>query len=188
MVFFLAPRYSYLVPVFDRSGLSRESVGMEYLMIDAAMPGTYLLLLECDRSTAFRAGKLGTLTAKPGFYLYVGSAFGPGGLRARIAHHARISPRAHWHVDYLRAVTRPVKAWCCNGARLVHRWAQALMRWQDAAVPFRGFGSSDCRCPAHLFYFLKRPARTMLEDVLDSRLIELDFSPGATGLKALDQD
>lgn len=150
--------------------------------------GTYLLLLECDRCTLFRAGKLGTLTAKPGFYLYVGSAFGPGGLRARIAHHARIAQRAHWHVDYLRAVTRPVKAWCRDGARLEHRWAQALLQWQHAAAPFRGFGSSDCGCPAHLFYMRERPETTVLGGVLDSRLIELALPAGAAGLQALDQD
>jgi hypothetical protein len=27
-----------------------------------------------------------------------------------------------------------------------------------AAVPMRGFGSSDCDCPAHLFWFEDRPS------------------------------
>ena len=137
--------------------------------MNVTAPGTYLLLLECERSAAFCAGKLGRIETVPGFYLYVGSAFGCGGLRARISHHARVAERPHWHIDYLRAVTRLARAWCSEGVRQEHAWAQALMHWQDAAAPFAGFGASDCNCSTHLFYLREEPATATLEDVLDPR-------------------
>jgi len=38
-----------------------------------------------------------------GVYLYVGSARGFGGLKARVARHLRAVKKVHWHVDYLLA-------------------------------------------------------------------------------------
>ena len=67
-----------------------------------AEPGTYFLVLRCSSTRAVRVGRLGTMRLLPGYYLYVGSAYGPGGLRARIGHHCHPADRLHWHVDYLR--------------------------------------------------------------------------------------
>jgi Uri superfamily endonuclease len=41
-----------------------------------------------------------------GYYLYLGSALGLGGLRTRIADRQKPSLRPHWHFDYLRAHTQ----------------------------------------------------------------------------------
>ena len=54
-----------------------------------AQPGTYVLVLASQRTDPVRIGRLGTLALKPGVFIYVGSAFGPGGLAARIRHHRR---------------------------------------------------------------------------------------------------
>ncbi len=54
-----------------------------------AEPGTYALLLKLDRWERITVGKLGTFDFPAGYYLYVGSALGPGGLQARLAHHQR---------------------------------------------------------------------------------------------------
>jgi Uri superfamily endonuclease len=58
--------------------------------------GTYALVLKSSSDPKVEVGKLGRLHVRPGFYVYVGSAFGPGGLKARIAHHMKISARPHW--------------------------------------------------------------------------------------------
>ncbi len=50
-----------------------------------------------------RIGRRGELRLQPGFYIYLGSALGPGGVRARLALHFRPCTRPHWHLDYLRA-------------------------------------------------------------------------------------
>jgi Uri superfamily endonuclease len=45
--------------------------------------GTYALIFSAFHKRQPEIGKLGTLELKPGFYIYVGSAFGSGGLKAR---------------------------------------------------------------------------------------------------------
>ena len=49
--------------------------------------GTYVLIASLAQMKRLEIGRLGTFDIKPGFYAYVGSAFGAGGLRARIGHH-----------------------------------------------------------------------------------------------------
>ena len=49
--------------------------------------GTYVLIVSVAQMKRLEIGRLGTFDIVPGFYAYVGSAFGAGGLRARIGHH-----------------------------------------------------------------------------------------------------
>lgn len=87
----------------------------------------------------------------PGRYLYVGSAFGPGGLAARVGRHWRADKPLRWHIDYLRQVAALQAVWfSTDGTRLEHRWAEALTG-RPGIEPIVGFGCSDCACPAHLF-------------------------------------
>ncbi len=53
--------------------------------------GTYVLHLKVHWETVIDVGALGELTFPAGIYLYCGSALGPGGLAARIAHHSRFA-------------------------------------------------------------------------------------------------
>lgn len=39
-----------------------------------------------------RIGRTGKLETQPEFYVYVGSAHGPGEVRARVAHHQKLTP------------------------------------------------------------------------------------------------
>lgn len=122
-------------------------------------PGTYALVLTCQKTGTVRIGRLGHSALQPGVYIYVGSAFGPGGLSARIGHHRRISARPHWHIDHLRAVCDLSEVWFTSSAgRQEHSWAKALGRMPDAVVPMPGFGSSDCACETHLFWFNRLPS------------------------------
>jgi Uri superfamily endonuclease len=64
-----------------------------------------VLVLRLDTPQTIAIGRLGSIDFPVGWYLYVGSAHGPGGLHARLARHRRRlggTKRAHWHVDYLR--------------------------------------------------------------------------------------
>jgi Uri superfamily endonuclease len=72
--------------------------------------GTYAIVLRSQTLGPVRIGKLGTLRLQEGFYIYVGSAFGPGGLQARIQHHLQRARRPHWHIDYLRAACDVVES------------------------------------------------------------------------------
>src|SRR5689334_4380428 len=116
-----------------------------------ARPGTYVLVLRCPTTRIVRIGRIGAVRLSPGLYLYVGSAFGPGGLRARIGHHARRAKQPHWHVDYIRQYTRLKSVLYCCDFRCEHEWADEIGATPGAAVVLRGFGSSDCGCATHLF-------------------------------------
>jgi Uri superfamily endonuclease len=94
------------------------------------------------------------LHLQPGWYAYAGSAFGPGGLRARLARHLRGGSKRHWHIDYLRPHAPIYEIWYSPKTQnCEHRWAAALGHITGAQIPLPGFGSSDCRCAAHLFFF-----------------------------------
>ena len=127
--------------------------------------GTYALLLALDAPASIRAGWLGVFTFPPGSYVYCGSAFGPGGLRARLERHARASGALHWHIDYLRRAARLVDWFWTANARAECRWARALIdAGGQVIVPH--FGSSDCcnRCPSHLLY---SPEPVVLSAILE---------------------
>jgi len=121
-------------------------------------PGTYLLILRSHCRQIIPIGKIGEIEVKRGYYLYVGSAFGPGGIRARVRRHCRINQKKHWHLDYLREATSVIGAWYSyDPVRLEHEWASALEAMTGInAVP--GFGCTDCSCNSHLFHGSKMPS------------------------------
>jgi len=124
-----------------------------------ARPGTYALILRASTRQRLFVGQLGPLQVSFGIYIYVGSAFGPGGLAARVARHQRQTQVRHWHIDYLRPLTQPEAVWYTyDQLRREHQWAGLFQVLPGAVVPLPGFGSSDCQCDAHLFYFRTLPA------------------------------
>ena len=66
--------------------------------------GTYALILRSSSQQTITVGKLGKIKMRKGYYIYVGSAFGPGGVRARVKRHCHIRKPPHWHIDYIRPV------------------------------------------------------------------------------------
>lgn len=148
-----------------------------------AHPGTYALIMACTDTQQVEVGKLGRLRLRPGFYVYVGSAFGPGGLKARIAHHTRISVRPHWHIDYLRPALHLLKVWYSyDSERREHQWAKALYHANAAMIPMAGFGASDCNCPSHLFTFNSRPPDRLFRKWLYGDLINCRPLTGPIGV------
>jgi Uri superfamily endonuclease len=134
-------------------------------------PGTYALILFCPRGKLVQIGKLGSLELRRGFYVYVGSALGPGGVRARVTHHEKVTQRPHWHVDYLRPHTRLERVWYSLGkVSREHHWARVIRALEGASLPIAGFGSSDCRCAAHLLFFARRPSLGGLADSVTFRV------------------
>ncbi|MCX7854398.1 MAG: GIY-YIG nuclease family protein [Anaerolineae bacterium] len=124
------------------------------------LPGTYVLILRLEEARWVQVGRLGESRVPAGWLAYVGSAQGPGGLSARLARHLRHPKPAHWHIDSLRPVAQPTAVWWAIGTgRRECLWAAALAQMPGASRPIPGFGSSDCRCPAHLFHFPEPPDR-----------------------------
>lgn len=126
----------------------------------AAQPGTYVLVLVCKQHTRRQVGKWGLLLLKPGYYSYIGSAFGSGGVKARVSRHCRKDKAMRWHIDYLSGICVPREIWYSyDKTRLEHHWAESFGRMKSAS-PVSGFGCSDCSCDAHLFYTASNPCAT----------------------------
>ena len=120
-------------------------------------PGTYVLILRSHSRVKAQIGRWGLLSTAPGYYIYVGSAFGSGGVQARVLRHCRETKSKHWHIDYLREVTKPVCAWYSYDSRHIeHKWAQVLSDISDTSS-VKGFGCSDCDCYSHLFFTARKP-------------------------------
>lgn len=136
-------------------------------------PGTYALILRLDEGATIAVGCLGSFTFSSGWYIYLGSARGPGGLAARVARHRRRSKKLHWHVDYLRAHARPAAVWYTLGKEKREcSWAQALAGFDGASMPASGFGASDCHCPAHLIHFAEPPTLAAFIRAVDTPMLE----------------
>jgi len=124
--------------------------------------GAYLLALHLPARA--RLPVLGGVDLPPGVYLYVGSALGPGGLAARLGRHLQGRGRPHWHVDRLRAVSRPLGyAACCAESRAEEE--VALSCASKLGPGPLGFGASDSRAATHLFP-APRAWRRVAEDCL----------------------
>lgn len=119
--------------------------------------GTYCLILKTDGCTV-NVGSLKSIVFEAGYYIYVGSALGPGGLK-RMHRHQKLArqkdKRPRWHIDYLLAHSdfEYVDAvYTCSGKHIEC----------DIAGNLQGnyvskFGCSDCCCQSHLFHRLAYP-------------------------------
>jgi Uri superfamily endonuclease len=123
--------------------------------------GTYIMYGSLQHDIAISVGILGMLSLPAGRYVYVGSAFGSGGIRARVNHHLIPSPKPHWHFDYLKPyITLQAVLWQSGVDRLECEWVHRLIDLPGVIVPIASFGASDCRsgCPSHLLSIRLCPA------------------------------
>ena len=141
--------------------------------------GTYILISSVALLKRVEIGSLGKFDIIPGFYAYVGSAFGSGGLCARIDHHLESTAEPHWHIDYLLQVATPIEVWFTTAQRRLERhWAELLEDAPGFHVPIPRFGSSDYHRSrlSHLFYSKRRPSFRWFEqqvtDTFDSVEVE----------------
>jgi Uri superfamily endonuclease len=131
--------------------------------------GTYVLIASMAQMKRLEIGRLGAYDIVPGFYAYVGSAFGSGGLRARLGHHLESTACPHWHIDYLLGVAEPVEVWYTTAnQKLEHHWAEMLQEAAHFRVPIPRFGSSDYHRSrlSHLFHSKSRPSFRWFEQAI----------------------
>ncbi|MFQ5613362.1 MAG: DUF123 domain-containing protein [Anaerolineae bacterium] len=124
--------------------------------------GTYVLLLRLPEDARIKVGALGEIDFPAGYYAYVGSAFGPGGLAARLKRYLSPPQKKHWHIDYLRDAASLEEIWLSPGdERREQAWVELMVAVPGATILVDGFGASDSSADSHLFYFDVRPS---LED------------------------
>ena len=121
--------------------------------------GCYVLLLHNKKQQILSVGKLGDIKFSQGYYAYIGSAFGPGGIKARVGRHLRLSHNKHWHIDYIKTAMEVEEVWLIyTDEHIEHQCAQLCSELKGAQVAWPGFGSSDCSCASHLYFYAAKPS------------------------------
>ena len=112
--------------------------------------GAYILLLQLNKAAPINIKRLKADSLPPGAYLYVGNAYGPGGLAARLNRHFRKDKKVHWHVDRLTVQVNELAAMVAPGGDEC-AIVGALLQTGYFKVAIKGFGSTDCNtCESHL--------------------------------------
>ncbi|MEE9251190.1 MAG: GIY-YIG nuclease family protein [Alphaproteobacteria bacterium] len=149
------------------ASLARDSAGASFVTDPASLPsgpGAYVLVIDLARPCALPIPAPAPATLDAGRYFYVGSARGPGGIRARVARHMRRGKALCWHIDRLTEAGKIAGALVLPGGAECAA-LERLLGLPGLTVPVPGFGSSDCaRCPAHL---LAAPARLAPDRAID---------------------
>jgi Uri superfamily endonuclease len=123
------------------------------------MKGSYILVIYLEENIEILIGAIGKIKFIKGFYLYVGSAMGVYGsttLLNRVKRHLLSNDKKsiHWHIDYLldNSHSTIVKLILIPSHEpLECKIAQEIFEHSWECV--ENFGSSDCKCKSHLFYF-----------------------------------
>ena len=118
--------------------------------------GIYCLLIKNSSEQSISVGALGSITFPAGYYIYVGSALGSGGL-SRVSRHIRFFREQYrkpkWHIDYLMMNAVLEKTFCAETDERLECVLSAAVG--GACVP--RFGCSDCDCVSHLYCRIENP-------------------------------
>ncbi len=115
--------------------------------------GAYCLVAYLPYDRKIRIGKLGIFDFPEGYYVYVGSAM--KNLHQRIIRHYSSTKKNKWHIDYflehakvLKFIVFPSdKKQECTIARFLSKFGSVIAE---------KFGSTDCNCRTHFFYFVTK--------------------------------
>ncbi|MDI9437866.1 MAG: GIY-YIG nuclease family protein [Euryarchaeota archaeon] len=113
--------------------------------------GVYCLIINLKEKSTIQVGKKGKINFEDGCYVYVGSAL--NSLTARINRHLRAEKKLHWHVDYLLESDHSEIAEVMYTITHERLECQVAHEISKGGMGVKGFGSSDCGCQSHLFYF-----------------------------------
>ena len=124
--------------------------------------GVYCLVLRNSNCTV-EVGALGPLPFARGWYVYTGSAQGPGGL-ARVSRHIRVKREGvrspQWHIDYL--LMHPAFDLISVACAPTQDPAdECRISGLLTGAPIPAFGCSDCSCRSHLGYFRTNPEKAI---------------------------
>lgn len=130
---------------------SKTDEKLTRLVYRRAVGQSYILVIKVDSFVRLLIGKLGYIDFKQGYYIYIGSARRT--IQKRLLRHLAREKNRFWHIDYLLSFPSP--------ARVIDIWVNPepyecaisleIFQSKIGQVVKNGFGSSDCRCPAHLF-------------------------------------
>ena len=117
--------------------------------------GIYNLIINLSKKKEIKIGRLGTFVFPKGFYVYTGSA--QSGLDKRINRHLSSNKKFHWHIDYLLSHAKVIKVVRYVGRKDECKLNNVTGQSAGAVQVVKKFGSSDCNCATHLYYFENIP-------------------------------
>ncbi|MFW6022369.1 MAG: GIY-YIG nuclease family protein [Halanaerobiaceae bacterium] len=135
--------------------------------------GIYLLEILLDNKTDIKVGKKGKFSFPAGYYYYSGSA--QRILKSRLKRHLSKDKKLRWHIDYLidKGKVLDFHTWPAGkkGECVV---AGLLQSKAGGKVVVPGFGSSDCKCNTHLYYFERQLDKSLLPDKIKIGSVDID--------------
>lgn len=135
------------------AGISGQYCVSKIVQSETNSRGAYLLLMRLEAPVSISLRKIDAITLEAGWYVYSGSAKGPGGLRSRLQHHFRKTKKSHWHVDQLTTQCVDMAAVSVVDGHEC-QFISMLLNHPTFNIPCRHFGSMDCRvCESHLLQF-----------------------------------
>lgn len=119
--------------------------------------GIYMVIIKIKETRTITTGKLKYSEYQAGYYVYAGSA--KTNLSKRIKRHRNRKKKTfHWHIDYLTASADEVQTFGIYTDKFSEcDIAKGLSDIGGSEIP--NFGSSDCSCSSHLYYFKTNPIR-----------------------------
>ncbi len=112
--------------------------------------GAYLLIARLAEPVSISIARRPPGTLAAGWYAYAGSAYGPGGIRARVTRHFRSDKATRWHIDQLTQTASELIAVPVPGGNEC-ALLQAMAAESGVELSIPNFGSSDCKiCSTHL--------------------------------------
>ena len=107
--------------------------------------GSYILILKLRKELKVRKPK--ELTLKPGYYVYIGSAM--NSLTGRIKRHLLKEKKIHWHIDQLTTQAKVIGVYAFVGVKIEEKLSKFFETHLEG---IKGFGNSDLKTTANLFY------------------------------------
>lgn len=154
------PRHTLIKPPLPLEKLLSEIAQGPLLQADEIdnlppIKGAYLLVIDLVKAFDLAITTLPATHMRTGFYIYCGSARGPGGIKARLKRHFAKDKRRHWHVDHLTLAASKIGALAIADGDECDLVDQ-LRKSRKFSTPVSGFGASDCRtCQSHLLLWDK---------------------------------
>lgn len=123
---------------------------------EAGNRGAYIIIGHLRRNSKINIGYLGRPLFHRGYYLYTGSAM--NSLQGRLKRHQRKNKTKRWHIDYLIPYLEGIRFIPVQSSQDIEcEISKGIEEISDGCV--KDFGSSDCRCPGHLFWMKDDPFR-----------------------------
>jgi Uri superfamily endonuclease len=139
-------------------------------MMNDGAKGTYVLAILIKEDTRINVGVLGGIDFAKGLYAYVGSA--QNGLKRRVERHFKKNKRKFWHIDYLLddEDVKIFEVFYKEAGKMEE--CKVAEKVSHKSFPMGGFGSSDCKCPSHLF---KLKSYHVLEELMRETHMQSEY-------------